>query len=285
MKRTILYRGSLSSCNYGCTYCPFAKRRNSRAELEVDAAGLRRFVAWIGGQTGSRHQLLFTPWGEALIRDYYRKAVIALSRMPQVVRVAVQTNLSFPIKTLRGADPRRLALWATYHPGETDRASFLAQCDRMEDLGIPYSVGMVGLHAYLDEIEEMRAALPAHRYLWVNAYKREPNYYTEAMVARLSAVDPYFPINNRRHTSEGRSCRAGHTSFTVDEKGEVRRCHFIPAVVGNIGDGDIAEKLVKSPCTNASCGCYIGYIHLNHLNLESVYGDGLVARIPRSWAV
>ena len=40
----ILYRGPLSSCNYGCPYCPFAKHHETAAELKVDRAcckGLR----------------------------------------------------------------------------------------------------------------------------------------------------------------------------------------------------------------------------------------------------
>ena len=30
MNLSILYRGPLSSCNYGCEYCPFAKHRETR---------------------------------------------------------------------------------------------------------------------------------------------------------------------------------------------------------------------------------------------------------------
>nr|WP_277874821.1 hypothetical protein [Leptolyngbya sp. FACHB-16] len=44
MHLTILYRGSLVSCNYGCEYCPFAKRQQSAAELAVDRQSLDRFA-------------------------------------------------------------------------------------------------------------------------------------------------------------------------------------------------------------------------------------------------
>ncbi len=44
---SILYRGPLSSCNYDCPYCPFAKRQETAAELLVDRAALERFVCWI----------------------------------------------------------------------------------------------------------------------------------------------------------------------------------------------------------------------------------------------
>ncbi len=42
MKLTVLYRGELSSCNYACNYCPFAKRRDSRAQLQRDRVELQK---------------------------------------------------------------------------------------------------------------------------------------------------------------------------------------------------------------------------------------------------
>ena len=41
---SVLYRGPLSSCNYGCTYCPFAKHHETDAEHAVDARALERFL-------------------------------------------------------------------------------------------------------------------------------------------------------------------------------------------------------------------------------------------------
>jgi len=51
MNLSILYRGPLSSCNYACGYCPFAKRTETPTELAHDRACLERFVAWVGGRT------------------------------------------------------------------------------------------------------------------------------------------------------------------------------------------------------------------------------------------
>ena len=112
---TILYRGTLSSCNYNCPYCPFAKHWESPAELAADRRGLARFVEWVG-QRDDRLALFFTPWGEALVRQWYRAAVVQLSRLPQVTKVAVQTNLSCSLDWLREADVAKLhaaGLWAT----------------------------------------------------------------------------------------------------------------------------------------------------------------------------
>ena len=66
---SILYRGPLASCNYGCGYCPFAKRHDTREALARDYAALARFIDWIEARPADRFKVLFTPWGEALIRN------------------------------------------------------------------------------------------------------------------------------------------------------------------------------------------------------------------------
>src|SRR5439155_13329710 len=47
---SLLYRGPLSSCNYDCGYCPFAKRRETAAELARDRTALGRFVDWVAAR-------------------------------------------------------------------------------------------------------------------------------------------------------------------------------------------------------------------------------------------
>src|SRR5262245_40999388 len=89
---SILYRGPLSSCNYECGYCPFAKTRNTRAELKHDERCLQRFSNWVRGRP-EEIGILFTPWGEALVHGYYQNTLCNLSHLPNVRRVAIQTNL------------------------------------------------------------------------------------------------------------------------------------------------------------------------------------------------
>jgi sulfatase maturation enzyme AslB (radical SAM superfamily) len=76
MHFTILYRGSLISCNYGCEYCPFAKRQQTAAELAIDKQALERFVNWIFQHPQHQFSILFTPWGEALIHKCYQQALV-----------------------------------------------------------------------------------------------------------------------------------------------------------------------------------------------------------------
>src|SRR5438067_10569701 len=149
----ILYRGSLSSCNYACGYCPFAKTANTRAELRQDELELERFVAWVAAQK-QPIGILITPWGEALVHGYYRRAMTTLSRMPQIYRVSIQTNLSAPLEDFDGADRDTLALWTTFHPSQTSLPRFAARCRELDDAGIRYSVGVVGLREHFSVIEE-----------------------------------------------------------------------------------------------------------------------------------
>lgn len=279
---SILYRGSLSSCNYACSYCPFAKRANTRAELARDFRELERFVDWVSG-CSRELRLLFTPWGEALVHRAYRRALVRLSLLPRVRRVAIQTNLSAPVQDLAGAG-RSLALWASFHPSQVRLDRFLSRCRKLDELGLRYSVGVVGLREHFQAIEELRERLPRAVYLWVNAFKRSPDYYRPEEVERLARVDPYFRLNLPRYPSLDRACRAGETSFTVDGKGEVRRCHFVGEVLGNIYESDFEACLRARLCPAERCGCHIGYVHRPELRLEEVFGeDGLLERIPVRW--
>lgn len=276
----IYYRGSLSSCNYACGYCPFAKTSNTRAELEGDRAEVERFVRWVGEPGRPSMRLLFTPWGEALGHRYYRRALIDLSRLPAVRRVAIQTNLSAPLDDFAAADKNALALWSTYHPGEVSRERFVGRCRDLLAMGVRFSVGVVGMLEHLDEIEALRLELPTSVYLWVNAYKRVADYYDASALARIRAVDPLFDLNNQRHASLGQSCRAGWSHFTVDGSGDVRRCHFVGEAMANLYDGTLEAALAPRTCPLESCGCYIGYVHLDRLAAHRIYGDDLLARIP-----
>ena len=103
---------------------------------------------------------------------------------------------------------------------------------------------------------------------------------TDADVDALAAIDPLFELNNRRHPSRGRPCRAGESVIAVDGHGDVRRCPFIDRVIGNIYDADWEASLRPRSCTASTCGCHIGYVHMPELDLYTVFGDGVLDRIP-----
>jgi MoaA/NifB/PqqE/SkfB family radical SAM enzyme len=276
---SILYRGPLSSCNYGCGYCPFAKKANTREQLQDDEQRLKKFAEWVEGRP-EEIGILFTPWGEALIHRYYQNALSGLSHLPNVRRVAIQTNLSCRLDWVAGAHPEKLALWCTFHPGEVSLERFLDQCSVLDCHSIRYSVGIVGTKEALPFLEPLRAGLNPDVYVWVNALKRSGNYYVEEEISLLTHFDPLFPLNNQYHASLGRACRTGHTVFSVDGNGDMRRCHFVKDVIGNIYDVGFINALRPRPCPAETCGCHIGYVHLEELGLDAVFGDGLLERIP-----
>ena len=58
----------------------------------------------------------------------------------------------------------------------------------------------------------------------------------------------------------------------------VRRCHFVPAVLGNLYDGTF--RPAARPCPAALCDCHIGYVHLEQPGLYDVFAGGILERIP-----
>ncbi len=312
MNLSILYRGPLSSCNYACDYCPFAKRTETSEQLAHDRECLEQFVAWVGTRTADRVGVLFTPWGEALVRKWYQDALAALTQMPHVTKAAIQTNISCKLDWVEACDKSKLALWCTFHPSETTRDRFLAKCRELIARGVRFSVGVVGLKEHLAELAALRSELPRDVYLWVNAFKRGSNpsptpplrreglqtsapppflgegvggrgsspYYTPEMIDSLTRIDHLFPLNNEYHASRDQPCRAGSRVISVDGDGTVRRCHFIKEPIGNIYDTNFEACLQERLCTNDTCGCHIGYVHLNRLKLYDTFGAGVLERIP-----
>ncbi|WP_218898802.1 STM4011 family radical SAM protein [Nocardiopsis aegyptia] len=279
---TLLYRGPLASCDYDCPYCPFAKRRDRPETLRADRAALERFTDWVADRErehpGTRISVLFTPWGEGLVRSWYRTAMVRLSRLPHVERVAIQTNLSGRVEWLAGCDLDTAALWTTYHPGEVTHERFLAKARRLVELGVRFSVGVVGEPDHLEAARRMRAALPEGVYLWVNA--AEGRAYTDAEAAAWQGLDPHFHYSRHPHASRGLPCRTGDSVLSVDGDGNVRRCHFVDAPLGNLYDGSFLRRIGPRACPLASCDCHIGYVHLESLDLYDVFRGGVVERVP-----
>src|SRR5262245_24640435 len=214
MTLLVLFRTRLEWCNYTCHYCPWNATLN-RLEGEAfreDERRLDRVVSRIA-ELPRAVELFVTPKAEYLVLPYWRDAVGRLLALPQVERVTVQTNLSFGVAAwLDTVDHRKLALWTTYHPTEVDAAgleALHAKWALLRGRGGPFSVGVGGTRDNLAHAEALRARLPADVYLWVNAYKREPDYYATGELERLRRIDPYFDLNNQHYPSRGQPCTAG----------------------------------------------------------------------------
>lgn len=276
---TILWRGPLDSCNYGCRYCPFAKRPAMRSVLETDRAALARFKDWAEAVHHRQLSVFFTPWGEALIHAWYRETLVALSHLDHVRQAVIQTNGSCSMSWTADADPARLALWITWHPTEISLERFLANLEPLLAGRIRFSVGVVGIPEHLAAVEQLRQSLPTSVPCWVNARKPLRPYSADEL-ARFTAIDAHFPLTLRAHPSRNRTCRTGEEVIAVDGDGTTRRCHFVDSKLGNLYTDELSTMLKPRPCPRAFCDCYIGFAHLDDLHLDDIYGDGLLARIP-----
>lgn len=277
----VLYRGPLDSCNYACSYCPFAKRSARTSMLARDREALARFVAWATQTTHWDLEVSFTPWGEALVWPWYREALVQLSHAPAVRQVSIQTNGSGPMRFLARADPSRTSLWISWHPTEIAADPFVAKITALHEAGTRLSVGVVAVPDHLERIVALRRALPAEVPMWVNAQKPGVRY-DAAVRERWRAIDPAFDVDADAHHPRGEPCLAGQDTITVDGDGNVRRCHFVDDVLGNLYADDLSAMLKPRACPRLRCDCWIGYSNLPRLGVREAYApDGLLARIRR----
>ncbi len=275
---SILWRGPLDSCNYGCGYCPFAKHPSRPDVLARDRQDFTRFIAWVREHPERPVRILCTPWGEALVHSWYREGLAELSHLSHVRQAAIQTNGSASWNWLSNAVAHRIGLWITWHPTEISAERFVAQLGPVLAAGVPCSVGCVGVPAHVSLIEDLRARLPAAVGMWINALKPLPAY-TADQIARLTRIDPHLHLTMKAHASRGQTCRTGRSVISIDGTGTIRRCHFVDEVLGNIYTDDLSTVLMDRPCPRRQCDCFIGFSHLDALGLHDLYGDGLLARI------
>jgi MoaA/NifB/PqqE/SkfB family radical SAM enzyme len=280
MKLSVLYRGPLSSCNYACAYCPFSKRSETGAQLERDRAALARFTQWLTQQSTHDWKVLFTPWGEALVRSWYRDAIAALSHLPHLGSVAIQTNLSSGLPWIAKCRADRVSLWATYHPSETTSKAFVRKVHEVVDRGVRICVGVVGVPEFLEEISRLHERLPPGVYLWINAQQPRRRPYSDEEIVRFQAIDSQFLMTMRRQPSFGKHCSTGELSFTVDGAGDMRRCHFVDDIVGNCYEPDWEHALRPRTCPNRFCDCFLGKSQFLADRLVPFFGSTGLERLP-----
>ncbi len=282
MKLGLVYRGPLQSCSYRCGYCPIPKRRPSRAEASDDAGAMERFLALVESRAGDELSVLFAPRGEALVHPRYGAALRRLSHLAQVRFAAIQTNLSGDLSVLDGCQEAKIAIWATFHPGETSVAAFAGRCWDLRARAIPFSVGAVAVRSQLHAVEALRRALPEHVYLWLNRCHGAPPLTAEE-AARVRAIDPWYVASPPR--SRGRTCAAGSRVLVVHGDGTARRCLVLRPALGNVYSAPLEHIVAPAPrpCPANVCRCHLGYVHLEPLKFEQVFGDGMLARIPMQW--
>ena len=255
--RLLIWRGPLDACNYNCPYCPFALRPARLETLRRDEAALARFAAHVAADP-TPVDLLFMPWGEAMIWPWYGRTLGALAALPHVRAVGIQTNGSFPLANVDGWPPNA-GLWISWHPTGVSRDAFVAKVRALCDRGVPLSVGAVAVPERLDDLRRLRDDLPDVP-LWINARKPGPRY-TPDQVAAFTALDPDFPIELRPVRSGGRACATGDQVWMVDGDGRIDRCHLVPTAIGDLYAGGVPAP--PGPCPRTTCHCFVGYAFLD----------------------
>lgn len=264
---SITYRGSLKSCNYSCSYCPFGKKPASDGEIERDKADLEHICSFLESHMGKdawspQLNLLIAPYGEAMIHPHYREMLGKLSRKEMIRRVGCQTNLSFPVEEWiqqlkrEHADLTKIVLWATFHPEMTLAEVFSEQVKRLAD-DIDLSVGVVGDPDALLLIKRLRTLLPPQIYLWINQMDGMKRRYTQEEISFFSSVDPMFEWELKR--GKRQSCEGGTAHRFLNGRGELFACNRAAERMGNLYAQD--GGVLPAACSGRRCDCYLAYSH------------------------
>ncbi len=280
-KHMVLYRGSLKSCNYHCSYCPFSKHPMSVGALEKDKEQWFSFLHTFdraAEEMGVR-ALMVVPYGEALVHPWYWEGLAQLSARPWMDAAGVQTNLSFSMDTYRkrfvqaGGRPEKLRLWATFHPEMTTVPDFAARCRELLQAGVTLCAGAVGVPDNLALLRRLRTALPAEIYLWINRMDGLGRAYTEAEQEGFLEIDPYFRRELAPVAADVSLC--GQRLF-VEGDGRLHICNISPALPVRWGNGFPAPR-----CGRKRCSCYLAYGGRAEFMNRMLFGEYPLFRIPR----
>lgn len=252
MGKQIFYRGALTSCNYACSYCPFSKRTMTKAQRKKDESALWKFVEARKLET-EKHAVQIVPYGEALIHEYYWRALAELSKIEAEEYTGCQTNLSFSVENMlqvyeeHQGRKEKLRLWCTFHPSMTSVEAFVEQCHKLQLAGISFCVGMVGDPEEIPALLELRKRLPASIYLWINKMDGRRKPYTTEEVEVFQSVDPYFFLQMQHRRADLQKCRK---SVFIEADDSRYFCNLHAAAKGST---------TMEGCGRAECNCYLAY--------------------------
>lgn len=270
MKRQWYYRGSLKSCNYSCSYCPFCKKKGSLHEQQKDKTDFFRFIEKACKEETVQGAVQIVPYGEALVHSYYWEGLARLSCNPRLDAVGAQSNFSFPVEQMlsyyreQGGITNKLRLWGTFHPEMTSIEQFIQQCRKLALQKISYCVGAVGVPEHIAVIQKLRKALPDSVYLWINKMDGMGRVYTPSEKKAFLAVDSYFELELCRHKSDWELCLDNRF---VEADGTMHRCNLDRQNIGNFYHKSMPDK--NPACSRKECSCYLSYCNRKEEALNS----------------
>lgn len=315
-RKTICYRGSLKSCNYRCSYCPFSKHRASVQELEKDRQNFGRFCESIADRAAEFDigAVFVVPYGEASIHRWYWEGLGRLAGLDGLDRVGLQTNLSFSVeeclaifdlysedanreniresnketcketaeKTVRGisgAARRKLCIWATFHPEMTDMETFVEKCHRLADSGVNLCVGAVGAPQNIPLLGRLRERLSPDLYLWINKMDGLGRAYTEEEKRAFLELDPFFGLECGSPAADAAMCS---DRCFVEADGRIRACN-----IGRIKEGNWYQseqkEIFRPLCGKKRCSCYLAYGGRADFEGRQFFGAYPIFRVPKPY--
>lgn len=315
-RKTICYRGSLKSCNYRCSYCPFSKHRASVQELEKDRQNFGRFCESIADRAAEFDigAVFVVPYGEASIHRWYWEGLGRLAGLDGLDRVGLQTNLSFSVeeclvifdlysgdanreniresdketcketaeKTVRGisgAARRKLCIWATFHPEMTDMETFVEKCHRLADSGVNLCVGAVGAPQNIPLLGRLRERLSPDLYLWINKMDGLGRAYTEEEKRAFLELDPFFGLECGSPAADAAMCS---DRCFVEADGRIRACNIGRIKEGNWYQSE-QEEIFRPLCGKKRCSCYLAYGGRADFEGRQFFGTYPIFRVPKPY--
>lgn len=315
-RKTICYRGSLKSCNYRCSYCPFSKRRASVQELEKDRQNFGRFCESIADRAAEFDigAVFVVPYGEASIHRWYWEGLGRLAGLDSLERVGLQTNLSFSVEEclaifdlysgdanrengresdresdketsekivwgISGAARRKLRIWATFHPEMTDMETFVDKCHRLADSGVNLCVGAVGAPQNIPLLGRLRERLSPDLYLWINKMDGLGRAYTEEEKRAFLELDPFFGLECGSPAADAAMCS---DRCFVEADGRIRACN-----IGRIKEGNWYQseqkEIFRPLCGKKRCSCYLAYGGRADFEGRQFFGAYPIFRVPKPY--
>lgn len=310
-RKMVSYRGSLKSCNYRCSYCPFSKHRALASERERDRQQFARFCGSIEERAEAFDigAVFVAPYGEAAVHQWYWEGLGRLAGLPGICRVGIQTNLSFSVKACmnifdhysRGGSGKdtgiisceeegasldkrelnlqnreKLCIWATFHPEMTDINTFADKCHELTALGVSLCAGAVGAPGNLSLLAVLREKLSPDIYLWINKMDGLGRNYTEEERNAFSRIDSFFEQELKVPAADAAMC--GERCF-VEADGRVHTCNISKAKTVNWYEGS-EEEIFRPLCGKRRCSCYLAYGGRADFAGRQFFGEYPLFRIP-----
>ena len=249
----VYYRGALDFCNYNCYYCPFGKKTADSLTIKKDQDGLDRFFEYLKEHKNIRTVFLL-PYGEGMVHRHYLEFLARVVTLDHIEKIAVQTNGSFSMSSLKESFSKedisfeKLVLWCSYHPSQVEEEIFLESISRIRSEKIELSVGVVGDPRNKDKIISLRKKLDEDIYLWINKLDGFKRDYSQEEVDCFTSIDPFFPLELEKWTTDIEKCKAGRERIFLDYKLRAYPC--------NIARTGLKKDLA---CHSSTCSCFLAY--------------------------